>query len=75
MKSEMSALSHASWNARNTSAHVNNTIPLILVSEAALQRSLSQQVISHSAPEMPFVLLHTGLFSLSQKSLVEQDLA
>ena len=48
MKSGMSALSPASWNARNTSAHVNNTIPLILVAEPALQRSLSQHVISHS---------------------------
>ena len=75
MKSGMSALSHASWNARNTSAHVNNTIPLILVAEPALQRSLSQQVILHSAPEMPFAALHDGFFSLSHKSLVEQDLA
>ena len=66
MKLGMSALTHASWNARNTSAKANNTIPLIVVAEPALQRSLSQQVISHSAPEMPFAALHTGLFSLSQ---------
>ena len=66
IKSGMSALTHASLNARNTSAHANNTISLILVAETALQRSLSQQVISHSATEMPFAALHTGLFSLSQ---------
>lgn len=41
----------------------------------ARNRSLSQQVISHSAPEMPFTALHTGFFPLSQQSLVEQDLA
>ena len=75
MKSGVSALTHAPWSARNTSAHANNTIPLILVAEPALQRSLSQQVISHSAPEMPFVAWHVGFFSLLQKSLVEQDLA
>ena len=51
------------------------TIPPILVAEPALHRSLSQQVISHSSPEMPFTALHTGFFSLSQQSLVEQDLA
>ena len=75
MKSEMSALTHASWSARNNSEHANNTIPLILVAERALQRSLSQQVMSHSAPEMPFDALHTGFFSSLQKSLVAQDLA
>ena len=55
---------HAPLNIRTARAHANNMMPLILAAEPALQRSPSQQLISHSAPDTLSANLHVGFLVL-----------